>query len=682
MSLRLFRLFLALCLTAAALPAQTPPPPAAPAEELVGPIKLPNADIDTVIGLLEIYTGRSALHPQQLPTATYTLVIDKKIPKSEAILALETILSLNQVGVVPLGDKFLKIVALAQTKNEAPEMIVGSTLALPPSGRVATKLFQFDFLRVNEFVPQISPLMTPGIANGIVALDKANAALITDTVSNLQRVETLLQQLDRPSMAGLTPKFYPLRNGAKASDIVNKLRAMFQGPLQAQLGAATSYSADDRSNQIILLADPLQVPLFDELIAKLDVKADPNTRNEVIFLRHASAKDVAPLLSQLVSGQNSAQQKNSSGGNGGARPGVVIQPAAPTPAAAPAGATVSANAAGGDATNEFSTYLTILPDERSNSIVVSGTVDDIRLLRELVDKIDVLLAQVSIQVVIAEVTLGDSDTSGINALNLTIGTDNVRGTHITNFNTAGSNDTANYGVAGWGITSGVVNPLSFNAAMTNVGSKNNVKVLSANTIVTTHNKEAEFVVSQQQPIITGSQSTPVGVTTGTTSGFSTNSQVTYKDIGIDVKVTPLIGDDGSIQLKIDQKVDDVVGNVTVDNNDQPIIGHRQATTFINVSDGNMVVLGGLQQTKTENSRTKLGFFYEIPVLSNLLGSRSNKVTRTELLLFVRPHVIPPLEGSKDTQKSIDALKSRKDVELFLKDPGKMPDQKLLDKYYK
>ncbi|MBS0630695.1 MAG: type II secretory pathway, component PulD [Verrucomicrobia bacterium] len=684
MSLRLFRLFLALCLTAAALPAQTPPPPAAPAEELVGPIKLPDADIDTVLGLLEIYTGRSILRPQQLPTATYHLVIDKKIPKSEAILALETVLSLNQVGVASLGDKFLKVVALAQTKNEAPEMIMGSTLSLPPSGRVATKLFQFEFLRVNEFVPQISPLMTPGIANGIVALDKANAALITDTVSNLQRVETLLQQLDRPSMVGLTPKFYPLRNGAKASDIVNKLRSMFQGPLQAQLGAATSYSADDRSNQVILLADPMQVPLFDELIGKLDVKADPNTRNEVIFLRHASAKDVAPLLSQLVSGQNSAQQKNSSGGSG-PRPGMVVQPVnGPTaaPNAAPAaGATVSANAAG-EATNEFSTFLTILPDERSNSIVVSGTVDDIRLLRELVEKIDVLLAQVSIQVVIAEVTLGDSDTSGINALNLTIATDAARGTHVTNFNTVGSGDTGSYGVAGWGITSGVVNPLSFNAAMTNVGSKNNVKVLSANTIVTTHNKEAEFVVSQQQPIITGSQSTPVGVTTGATSGFSTNSQVTYKDIGIDVKVTPLIGDDGSIQLKIDQKVDDVVGNVTVDNNDQPIIGHRQATTFINVSDGNMVVLGGLQQTKTENSRTKLGFFYEIPVLSNLLGSRTNKVTRTELLLFVRPHVIPPLEGSRDTQKSIEALKSRKDVELFLKDPGKMPDQKLLDKYYK
>lgn len=681
MSLRFLRLFLALCVTAAAVSAQTPPPAAAPADELVGPIKLPDADIDTVLGLLEIYTGRSILRPQQLPTATYHLVIDKKIPKSEAILALETVLSLNQVGVATLGDKFLKVVALAQTKNEAPEMIMGSTLALPPSGRVATKLFQFDFLRVNEFVPQISPLMTPGIANGIVALDKANAALITDTVSNLQRVETLLQQLDRPSMAGLTPKFYALRNGAKASDIVNKLRAMFQGPLQAQLGAATSYSADDRSNQIILLADPLQIPLFDELIAKLDVKADPNTRNEVIFLRHASAKDVAPLLSQLVSGQNSAAQKNNSGG-AGPRPGVIQPVNTPTPAPV-AGVTVAGNVAPGEPTNEFSTFLTILPDERSNSIVVSGTVDDIRLLRELVDKIDVLLAQVSIQVVIAEVTLGDSDSNGISALNLTIATDATRGTHITNFNTpGGADDKAVYGVAGWGITSGVVNPLSFNAAMSNVGQKSNVKVLSANTIVTTHNKEAEFVVSQQQPIITSSQATPLGTGTNNVSNLTTSNQVTYKDIGIDVKVTPLIGDDGSIQLKIDQKVDDVVSTVKVNGDDQPIIGHRQATTFINVNDGQMVVLGGLQQTKTSASRAKLGFFYEIPVLSNLLGSRSNSITRTELLLFVRPHVIPPLEGSKDTQKSIDALKSHKDVELFLKDPGKMPDQKLLDKYYK
>ena len=96
MSLRFLRLSLALCLSIAALKAQTPAAELAPpdsADELVGPIKLPDADIDTVLGLLEIYTERSVLRPQQLPTATYRLVIDRKIPKSEAVLALETILA-------------------------------------------------------------------------------------------------------------------------------------------------------------------------------------------------------------------------------------------------------------------------------------------------------------------------------------------------------------------------------------------------------------------------------------------------------------------------------------------------------------------------------------------------------------------------------------------------------------
>src|ERR1019366_8201249 len=151
MSLRFFRLSLAACLasTAWGAPAPMPVPNSAPTggpvptltppsgaptaiptplltpdaviandSELVGPIKLPDADIDSVLNLLEILTGRTILRPQALPAATYHLVIDKKIPKPEAILALETLLSLNGVGVAPLGEKFLKVVALPQVKNE------------------------------------------------------------------------------------------------------------------------------------------------------------------------------------------------------------------------------------------------------------------------------------------------------------------------------------------------------------------------------------------------------------------------------------------------------------------------------------------------------------------------------------------------------------------------------------
>src|SRR6185436_3712957 len=115
-------------------------------------LKLPDADIDTVLSTLEILTGRTVLRPAQLPTATYNLKITKPIPTSEAVLAIETVLALNQIGVAPQGDRFLVITPLTLTRTSAPEMITGSAFDQPPSGKTATKIFQLDFLRVQEFV--------------------------------------------------------------------------------------------------------------------------------------------------------------------------------------------------------------------------------------------------------------------------------------------------------------------------------------------------------------------------------------------------------------------------------------------------------------------------------------------------------------------------------------------------
>ncbi len=632
-------------------------------DEMIPSFKISGLPIDGVLAALEFHTGRSILRPAALPTAEYTLVIDRPIPRSELILAIETLLALNQIGVAPLGERFLKVIALAQAKTEAPEMIAGSAFDQPASGKIATKVFQFDFLRVNEFMPQLQGLLTPGVGGGVVILDKTNAALVTDSVSNLQRIENLIKALDRPATSGLTPKFYPLKS-AKASDLVNKLRTVLSGSLQTQLGTSTTYNADDRTNQIILIADRRQYPFFDELIAKLDVKADPNTRNEVIYLKHAAAKDVSTLLTQLVTGQTNAAQKTSAQS---VRPGQVTvpgQPAAPQPAApAPAAMTVNVtDVAGLAGSNEFSTLVTVTYDERSNAVIVSGTGDDIRLIKDLVDKIDIILAQVRIEVIIAEVTLSDTDKTGLTALNLTAATNATTGVRsITNFSGA---------VAGWNITEGIVDPLSLKAALTDAGTRSNVNVLSAPTIVTTHNKEAQVVVGQKRPVVTGT--TSVSTTGGTSSTY------TYQSIAIDLKVTPLIGDDGSIQLKIDQKVDDLLGSTTIDGNQVPIIGTRQATSFINVYDSQMVVLGGLQRQKFGNDRAKIGFLAEIPIISHLLGGREKSVERTELLLFVRPHVIKPNEVSADAKKNIDGLSNKEQINQYLIDPSKQAKPSLIE----
>jgi general secretion pathway protein D len=139
-----------------------------------------------------------------------------------------------------MGDNFLKVVALPSLRTEAPRMLSGSALELPSSGTIMAKLFQLNFLRANEFVPQLAQLLNPQLG-GPILFEKTNAVMITDSVSTLQRIEMLIAELDKPVTANLTPKFYQLQF-AKASVLVNQLRTILQGAVQSQLGSATSYS--------------------------------------------------------------------------------------------------------------------------------------------------------------------------------------------------------------------------------------------------------------------------------------------------------------------------------------------------------------------------------------------------------------------------------------------------------
>jgi general secretion pathway protein D len=598
-----------------------PPRPANPAatsgEDTVGLVELHDESLDQVLALMEHWTGRSILRPQALPTVTFNLTMPKTMTRDVAVRALETLLALNGIAVAPFDQKFLKVTPMAQARAEAPEMIEGSTLKLAPSGRIGTKLFQLRFLRANEFLPQVQSLLNPAGGGSVVAFDKANVLLVTETITNLRRIEILIDKLDQPTLDGLETKFYALKF-AKAGDVVAKMRTILAS-VQAQLGSGVTYNADERANQIVLMADPRQRPFFDQLIDKLDVSVEPNTQNEVIHLRHASATEVAQLLSQLVAGQTTAQR--TAGQN-------VRSPAAvqPGPGAGPSQSLVP-----GVSQNEFSGMVTILPEERGNALLVSGTSTDIRLIRELVDKIDIILAQVRIEVVIAEVTLGNNSSTGIEALGLKIDGDRLVGFE---------GSTPGLGVSNGVVTRpGVVGSGNLDLAailnLTTTPRLSNATILSVPNIVTTHNKEARIFVGESRPIISSYLNDS---TTGGTAGVGTGyrSTVTSKDIGIELTVKPLIGNDGTVQLEIKQKVEDVLGDVVIDGNPQPRIGRRETSSFVVVKSGDIAVLGGLQRNTDNKSTSRLG---PVPLIGDLLGKRVREKSRTDLVFFLRPMVL-------------------------------------------
>lgn len=480
--------------------------------------------------------------------------------------------------------------------------------------------------------------------------EKSNSALVTDSISNLQRIEALLERLDRPFIEGNTTKVYSLQN-ARASDVVNQLRALLGGPVQMQLGATTAYHADDRTNQIVLLSDARQQPMFDRLIATLDVESDPNTRNEVIFLKNASAEEIATLLSDLVTGRSEAQRNTGSAA-------VRADPAQQPP---PASGQPVANAqASLDPSQEFSELITILADKRSNALIVTGTPGDIRLIRDLVSQIDVLLAQVRIEVVIAEVTLGDEATSGISELGLRI-VDNK----LVGFDGIAAGIAS---VAGTftDATDGSTQ-LAADIRLVTTPRKNNTTILSVPTIITTHNKEGSIFVGEQRPVISSYLNDASGSTTQIGSGW--RSTVTSKDIGIELLVKPLIGNDGSVQLEITQEVNDVLGDIVIDGNPQPRIGRRSTKSFISVKSGETIVLGGLQRNSRRRNTNRLG---PIPFIGDLLGTRRREDTRTDLVFFLRPYVLTNTAADNvDALRRIDAGPQRDAVRAAL-DPAFNP----------
>ena len=621
------------------------PLPGLSGSDQIGPVILRDETVAQVLDLMQRWTGKSILRPAALPASVYTLSLPASITRDEALLALETLLNLNGIAVIQQGDKFLKVVPNLVAKAESPQLITGSVLALPPSGRIASKIFTLKHANAQELVAQIASGLNTTLASPPVYFGRNNALLITDSISNLQKIETLTMQIDRPQLDLVVTKSYVLKN-AMATDMVNKLTSMLRSPATVSGGApfrlstGTTFLADERTNRVLLMGSADQHEFFDKLIDTLDQKSNPNTKTDVIFLRHADAQQVATLVTSLVTGQTTAAAR---AGNS-VRSNTTLNRAptpAPTAAAAPGAPQMGAD--------EFSSSLTVLPDVRSNSVVVSGTNDDLRLLHELVDKVDIVLPQVRIEVVIVEVKLSDNETNGFNTLGLTVSNGKLIGIGGTGagFGVNGAPATTNATLApnntqvlaSQGLFNTTTNDLSATIGLTTTPRKSDLKVLSVPAVTTTHNKEATIFVGESRPVITGATIAPQ---TG-----QVTSQVSQRDIGIQLKVLPLIGKDGAVQLQVSQSVEDILGSVRLDGNDQPIIGRRTTDSFVSAMSGEIVVLGGLQRTITTKSTSRLG---PIPFLGDLFGSSTDLEEKQELIIFLRPYV---LNGS--AVDNLDAL---------------------------
>jgi len=625
--------------------------PARDSTETVAVLRLSDMGASEVLDLLENYTGKSILRQQNLPAVKINFSSRGPMTKEEAILAVESLLSMNGIAITELGEKFLKAVPSASVGTQVPPMLETTTLDADPSQKIFAKFFRLNYLTPAEAIPLIQPMLTQGAP---VAFEKSNSLLLTDALINLQRIESVLEKIDRPESVDMEILFVQLKH-VVASEIVQRLSAMQTGSLKRYLENNTTFDADDRSNQLIIFTHPSNLKILGDLIEKLDIDVAPLTQTEVFQLKHADATEVVNLIEQVISGQQRTRDESRSSA---AQSRQQAARQAPNQSASGQGNNAAARVAAiSDSTDnlQFSDYMRIVADPRGNSIVAYGTPSDLKYLNELVDKIDILLAQVRIEVVIAEVSLNKDQVRGIDSFGIDF---NLLDMDEINFNVQGPGTSR---VAQGFAVNGSVKNFSIATVIDAARRESNVKVLSTPTIVTTHNQEATIVVGESRPVITATQS-------DSTVGTSIRSNVQFRDIAIELKVKPLIGSNGIVQMEIDQKVESVVSTVEIDGNEQPIIGRRQATSFISVRDGELVILGGLQQLDQTEGKSRLAGLGSIPLIGGLFGSKSVEEIRRELIMFIQPHIISNTEEAHaDALQNISESKIREPIERFLRD---------------
>jgi general secretion pathway protein D len=639
--------------------AEQPPPPGAPgifdpsAPAMQRPfdeagIVLVELGTNEVLTLLQSLVDKPILRQQNLPAVKITFDKgSKQLTVGQMVRALESLLALNGIALTTVGEDFIKAVPAAIINTQVPVLWEGTTLGAIPTQMIYEKVFRLDFLTPQEAIPLIQPIMSQGAP---LALEKSGIILVTDALINLQRIERLLATIDAPSELGTEVLFFQLQN-VEAQQVLRRLQQIQSGPLRRRLENNTSFDADDRTNQLIIFTHRSNRPIFEDLIEKMDIDVAPLTTTKVYSIRYAEATEIVSIIDQVISGQKQVRDNQSAAQNAAAARRAAQQQAQQQ------AANVAAAALRADSSNlQFSDFLTLVPDERANSIVASGTASDLRALDALIEQIDVLLAQVRIEAVIVEVTLNKNDASGIDSLGFTYS--QTSGADAKIIRTIPAFSLGGISAEGDGIIWDSDGNLDFSLLVSAVASKSNVQILSAPTIVTTHNREAKISVGERRPIITGTS-------TSATTEFR-SSQVQFQNIGIELSVTPLIGSNDVIQLEIEQSVEDIGGTVRVDTNEQPIITSRQASSFVSVGNGQLVVLGGLQRVDADETRSKFPILGHLPLLDRIFTRTTETSTRREVILFVRPHIIrTAAEADAMTREQINRLSNREAVNDYL-----------------
>lgn len=541
-----------------------------------------------------------------------SIVSARPVSKSELYEIFLSVLDVHGFVAVPTGD-VIKIVPAANAKHMSSE-----DSQKGGDDAFITQVIQVQNVSAMQLVPILRPLVPP---NGHMAAHaQSNTLILSTQLGNIDRLVQIIKRIDQPSSGEV--EVITLQH-ASAAELVRILDTLKQ---QERKGAdpqesSTTLVADERTNSILIGGDPTGRLKVRALIGHLDTPTETTGNTNVIYLRYAKAKDLVPVMTGIADSQLKEQA-----GKGQGQPKGLFE---------------------------------IQAHEATNSLVITAPPDVFRALSSVVRRLDIRRAQVLVEAVIAEVSSERAAELGVQWL--FDGTPGGNGpVGLINFGSGRGSSLLDLGAA---VASGGAviprvdgtllgagrfnhNSLNFAALIHALEGDGSTNVLSTPSIVTLDNQEAEIVVGQTVPFITGSFSS-----TGNGGATATNPFQTIKreNVGITLKVMPQINEGNSIKLDIEQKVDSIAA--TSVSAADIVTNTRSIKTSVMVDNGKMIVLGGLIKDDLVEGVQKVPLLGDIPLLGALFRNKSATKVKTNLMVFLKPTILRDIEETARVTES-------------------------------
>lgn len=589
-------------------------------------LNVQGADIRAFIQDVARSTGRTFIVDPGV-TGTVTVASDRPLSRSQLFEVFLSTLRANGLVVTPTASGAYRI-SPAQGAAQGPATV--------GSERFSTEVFQLRNIDAASAAETIRPLV--GAQGQVLANPGANSVVVADFADNLARIRALIGRIDvdRTGFEVVT-----LENSS-AREIAGVLQTVLAPPGGQPGSGMVSVTPVESSNSIVLRGDPAAMARIRPLIEDLDRRAESADDVRVVFLQHADAEALLPVLQQVVGQQVTPASANAPASG---RPGAVDTAAAGfTPAGVPAPA---APAPGQRA------VIARFPG--ANALVISASADTQRMLAEVIRQLDQRRQQVLIEAIVVE--LSDNAVKELGVQWLLAGEDgNPVG--LTNYSdragplvplaggaAAGRLEAddplreqlqelalntllgANGFIGGGGgrIGDGLFGFI-IHAAKTDAGSN----LLQTPSLMTLDNEEATILVGQEVPITTGET-----LLDGNANPFRTTQR---QDIGVKLVVRPQINAGGSITLFLRQEVSSINGVLTDSANDL-VLNKRELETTLVVDDGDIAVAGGLLDQNDRLSVDGVPGLSTLPYIGGLFRSTSRQRGRTNLMVFIRPTII-------------------------------------------